>query len=172
MSLRVNKTSVCQVWIKRGKAAAAQKKESGSCSKEGERQLLQRRRAAAAPKQENGNCSKGERQLLQRRSSATQRRRAAAAPKQKSCSCYKGERQCIRTEIQQLDGVSMRADNFWWLIDCLNDSWPGVSMMRRPGSLSGFFSNSGTILHCSCITAIGTFVAPICCVIPPASPSW
>ena len=28
-----------------------------------------------------------------------------------------------------------------------------------------------TILHCSCITEMGTLVAPICWVIPPASPS-
>lgn len=48
---------------------------------------------------------------------------------------------------------------------------PGVSMMRRPGSLS---SNSLPFRNVSVrlwMASIGTYVAPICWVIPPASPS-
>mmetsp|Transcript_5462 Transcript_5462/g.17240 ORF Transcript_5462/g.17240 Transcript_5462/m.17240 type:complete len:423 (-) Transcript_5462:49-1317(-) len=73
-----------------------------------------------------------------------------------------------------------------------NDSWPGVSMTRRPGSFrrgargsapmmaSTYFRSvvfddarcvaTGSILSRS--VALSKNVAPICCVMPPASPSW
>lgn len=53
----------------------------------------------------------------------------------------------------------------------LKDSWPGVSMISIPGMLSGAFWNSFTIFVDSMMASAGTLVAPICCVMPPASPS-
>lgn len=54
----------------------------------------------------------------------------------------------------------------------VNDSWPGVSITRNPGNF-----NSRSILPlvrslCPSMYALGKNVAPICCVIPPASPAW
>ncbi|KAK2192954.1 hypothetical protein NP493_19g02018 [Ridgeia piscesae] len=53
----------------------------------------------------------------------------------------------------------------------LKDSWPGVSIINIPGILSSCFANSLHIFVCSRIASYGTFVAPICWVMPPASPS-
>mmetsp|Transcript_10640 Transcript_10640/g.26858 ORF Transcript_10640/g.26858 Transcript_10640/m.26858 type:complete len:207 (-) Transcript_10640:124-744(-) len=51
------------------------------------------------------------------------------------------------------------------------DSWPGVSMMRRPGT----FTSTGETLQRSFVTSrsfsAGKKEAPICCVMPPASPA-
>lgn len=53
----------------------------------------------------------------------------------------------------------------------VNDSCPGVSIMRRPGILYScdpfLFMTAVFIL----IASTGKYVAPICCVMPPASPS-
>ena len=51
----------------------------------------------------------------------------------------------------------------------VNDSWPGVSMMRRPGTLT---TTPGMEAVRSRMASAGKKVAPICCVMPPASPSW
>ena len=51
----------------------------------------------------------------------------------------------------------------------VKDSWPGVSMTRRPGTLNLASDFSSLVL--SLMFSIGKYVAPICCVIPPASPS-
>lgn len=51
----------------------------------------------------------------------------------------------------------------------VNDSWPGVSITRSPGTLNLASDFSSLVL--SLIFSIGKYVAPICCVIPPASPS-
>ena len=45
-------------------------------------------------------------------------------------------------------------------------------MTRRPGSSSGDGKSGGTPLVCRRISSAGTNVAPICCVMPPASPRW
>ena len=52
-----------------------------------------------------------------------------------------------------------------------NDSCPGVSMIIRPGTstFSDFFSTSEPIRSVS--VSLGKNDAPICCVMPPASPS-
>mmetsp|Transcript_55092 Transcript_55092/g.159528 ORF Transcript_55092/g.159528 Transcript_55092/m.159528 type:complete len:270 (+) Transcript_55092:1025-1834(+) len=51
----------------------------------------------------------------------------------------------------------------------LKASWPGVSMIMTPGTS---MSKSGSTFFVCSISAIsGKKVAPICCVIPPASPS-
>ena len=41
------------------------------------------------------------------------------------------------------------------------DSWPGVSIISKPGNFTFSLSYPLTILHCSWTTSIGTFVAPI-----------
>jgi len=51
-------------------------------------------------------------------------------------------------------------------------SWPGVSIINNPGTST---STSKMFLHLTIYStnfALGKNVAPICCVIPPASPSW
>ena len=56
----------------------------------------------------------------------------------------------------------------------LKDSWPGVSMINNPGTMKSP-SRDTSLRHIfvrSRIVSKGTLVAPICCVIPPASPSW
>mmetsp|Transcript_16458 Transcript_16458/g.50118 ORF Transcript_16458/g.50118 Transcript_16458/m.50118 type:complete len:211 (-) Transcript_16458:2872-3504(-) len=52
-----------------------------------------------------------------------------------------------------------------------NDSWPGVSMISRPGTrtLTFCLMYSEPILSTS--VSFGKNEAPICCVMPPASPS-
>eukprot|EP01051_Picozoa_sp_SAG22_P009445 SAG22_NODE_790_length_7216_cov_5.198820_1_plen_133_part_00 len=49
-----------------------------------------------------------------------------------------------------------------------NDSWPGVSITSRPGTMCSIFLLAG-ILNVSFFRfSIGKYVAPICCVMPPA----
>ena len=45
-------------------------------------------------------------------------------------------------------------------------------MTRRPGRSSGPGKTGTTFLACSLMSTAGTNVAPICCVMPPASPRW
>mmetsp|Transcript_32906 Transcript_32906/g.92146 ORF Transcript_32906/g.92146 Transcript_32906/m.92146 type:complete len:230 (+) Transcript_32906:1261-1950(+) len=53
----------------------------------------------------------------------------------------------------------------------VNASWPGVSMIINPGTLKSRPIRLGSSGASSMIFSVGIFVAPICCVIPPASPS-
>lgn len=54
----------------------------------------------------------------------------------------------------------------------VNDSWPGVSITKKPGSSRSNFSRSFILFKNSFRLASGKYVAPICYVIPPASPAW
>mmetsp|Transcript_20966 Transcript_20966/g.54946 ORF Transcript_20966/g.54946 Transcript_20966/m.54946 type:complete len:267 (+) Transcript_20966:1624-2424(+) len=51
----------------------------------------------------------------------------------------------------------------------LKDSWPGVSITMMPGTSRSKFGS--TFFVCSCRAMSGKNVAPICWVMPPASPS-
>lgn len=53
----------------------------------------------------------------------------------------------------------------------VNDSCPGVSITKSPGNFksNGFFACMAFV--CNARVSFGKCVAPICCVIPPASPS-
>lgn len=69
----------------------------------------------------------------------------------------------------------------------VNDSWPGVSITSNPGTLYSCFPSCIALLKrrdnnhqpqtlfntavLVLIASTGKYVAPICCVIPPASPS-
>ena len=78
-----------------------------------------------------------------------------------------GSSPCIRsiTRIAMSQSEEPRERRF------VKDSWPGVSMTSRPGTLIS--KGSLSCMHCVCIISVsrGNCVAPICCVIPPASPS-
>lgn len=52
------------------------------------------------------------------------------------------------------------------------DSWPGVSMIKSPGMLVWTGKNFSHFLVSSLSLLPGKKVAPICWVMPPASPSW
>jgi len=51
----------------------------------------------------------------------------------------------------------------------VNDSWPGVSITKNPGISKSIGSRSWMLFKCFCKFSYGKYVAPICCVIPPAS---
>ncbi len=78
-----------------------------------------------------------------------------------------GSRPCIisMTKIARSQSDEPRERND------LNDSWPGVSIIRKPGSLMTFLKIWRHIFVRSWIVSNGTLVAPICCVIPPTSSS-
>jgi hypothetical protein len=48
---------------------------------------------------------------------------------------------------------------------------PGVSMMSRPGSFTSSLSSALRAAVRVSMVLLGKKVAPICCVMPPASPS-
>mmetsp|Transcript_40726 Transcript_40726/g.47358 ORF Transcript_40726/g.47358 Transcript_40726/m.47358 type:complete len:247 (-) Transcript_40726:331-1071(-) len=54
----------------------------------------------------------------------------------------------------------------------VKDSWPGVSMTRSPGTSRSYWYFLFTSAVASTRAERGKNVAPICCVIPPASPPW
>ena len=58
------------------------------------------------------------------------------------------------------------------LLKLVKDSCPGVSMISRPGTLYSSRLDSLSSAVFSLIISMGKYVAPICWVIPPASPSW
>lgn len=51
-------------------------------------------------------------------------------------------------------------------------SWPGVSMIRSPGTFTSTGLKDLHLLTYKISLSWGKKVAPICWVIPPASPSW
>ena len=51
-------------------------------------------------------------------------------------------------------------------------SWPGVSMIKSPGTFTSTFRIFWHLFTSYSNLAFGKKVAPICWVIPPASPSW
>ena len=53
----------------------------------------------------------------------------------------------------------------------VNDSCPGVSMIKRPGILYSCLPSLFMTAVLVLMASTGKYVAPICCVIPPASPS-
>lgn len=53
----------------------------------------------------------------------------------------------------------------------VKDSCPGVSMTNKPGILYSCFPSLFMTAVLVWIASTGKYVAPICCVIPPASPS-
>ena len=54
----------------------------------------------------------------------------------------------------------------------VNDSWPGVSMTSKPGRRMVKSGGKSTLAVRSARDSAGMKVAPICWVMPPASPSW
>mmetsp|Transcript_43723 Transcript_43723/g.135017 ORF Transcript_43723/g.135017 Transcript_43723/m.135017 type:complete len:640 (-) Transcript_43723:27-1946(-) len=88
--------------------------------------------------------------------------------RRRSDSFVCGSRPCMMsttsTEMSQSDEPRLRR--------LVKDSWPGVSMTSRPGTRI----STGSVWRArrSCVDAssdsLGKNVAPICCVIPPASP--